>query len=219
MRGKSALFRLVVRNGFAHFVRKVFARRKLLPGKFWVYAPLGMAIRAPDGANNNIHAISQWYCPSIMVILTCIEIDTDIHRVKQIFWSGHTLPLSWSCDVILSYLHKMTSCCNVTLAVIYAINSEDIFGWKSCPWRNDHKYQVLSMKDNGFRMLIDCRSNHLELWSRVDYFVQRLHSCTGNYTLAAWMKTTRGYFETHCVVITFQARTSSPWRFVIKVLK
>ena len=42
VRGKSALFRLVVRNGFAHFVRKVFARRKLLPGKFWVFAPLAM---------------------------------------------------------------------------------------------------------------------------------------------------------------------------------
>ena len=41
MRGKSALFRLVVRNGFAHFVWKVFARRKLLSGKFWVFAPLG----------------------------------------------------------------------------------------------------------------------------------------------------------------------------------
>ena len=40
VRGKSALFRLVVRNGFAHFVWKVFARRKLLSGKFWVYAPL-----------------------------------------------------------------------------------------------------------------------------------------------------------------------------------
>ena len=39
-RGKRALFRLVVRHGFAHFVRKVFARRKLLPGKFWVFAPL-----------------------------------------------------------------------------------------------------------------------------------------------------------------------------------
>ena len=35
------LLRLVVRNGFAHFVRKVFARRKLLSGKFWVFAPLG----------------------------------------------------------------------------------------------------------------------------------------------------------------------------------
>ena len=40
-RGKGAFFRLVVRNGFAHFVRKVFAHRKLLPGKFWVFAPLG----------------------------------------------------------------------------------------------------------------------------------------------------------------------------------
>ena len=29
-----------MRNGFAHFVRKVFARRKLLPGKFWVFVPL-----------------------------------------------------------------------------------------------------------------------------------------------------------------------------------
>ena len=38
--GISALLRLVMRNGFAHFVRKVFARRKLLPGKFWVFAPL-----------------------------------------------------------------------------------------------------------------------------------------------------------------------------------
>ena len=40
VKGKSALFRLAMRNGFAHFVRKVFARRKLLPGKFWVFAPL-----------------------------------------------------------------------------------------------------------------------------------------------------------------------------------
>ena len=37
VRGKSAFFRLVVRNGF---VRKVFALRKLLPGKFWVFVPL-----------------------------------------------------------------------------------------------------------------------------------------------------------------------------------
>ena len=36
--GKSALFRLVIRNGVAHFVRKVFARRKLLSGKIWVFA-------------------------------------------------------------------------------------------------------------------------------------------------------------------------------------
>ena len=40
VRGKRAPFRLVVGNGFAHFVRKVFARRKLLHGKFWVFAPL-----------------------------------------------------------------------------------------------------------------------------------------------------------------------------------
>ena len=40
VRGKNAFFRLVVRNGFAHFVRKVFARRKLLPGNFGVFAPL-----------------------------------------------------------------------------------------------------------------------------------------------------------------------------------
>ena len=38
--GKSALLRLVVRNGFAHFVWKVFGRGKLLTGKFWVFAPL-----------------------------------------------------------------------------------------------------------------------------------------------------------------------------------
>ena len=154
-----------------------------------------------------------------MVISTYIEIDRDIQRVKQMFWFSHTLPLSWPCAVILSILHKMTACCNITVAVIYAIRSEDIFCWKSCPWRNDHKYEVLSVKDNGLRMLIDCRSNHLELWNRDDYFVQRLHSCAGNYTLAVWMKSTLGYFETHCVVITFQAWTSSPWRFVIKVLK
>ena len=40
VRGEIALFRLVVRNGFAHFVRKVWARRKLLPGKFWGFVPL-----------------------------------------------------------------------------------------------------------------------------------------------------------------------------------
>ena len=43
VRGKSALFRLVVRNSFAHFVLKVFVCRELLPGKFWVYAPLKSA--------------------------------------------------------------------------------------------------------------------------------------------------------------------------------
>ena len=46
VRSKSALFRLVVRNGFAHSVRKVFACRKLLPGKFWVFAPL--ELRCPS---------------------------------------------------------------------------------------------------------------------------------------------------------------------------
>ena len=132
----------------------------------------------------------------------------------EIFGFFGTPYLSWPCAVLLSFLHEMTACCNITVAVIYAIRSEYIFGWKSCPWRNDHKYEVLSVKDNGLRMLIDCRSNHLELWSRDDY-----HSCAGNYTLAVWMKSTLGYFETHCVVITFQAWTSSPWRFVIKVLK
>ena len=39
--GISALLRLVMRNGFAHFVRKVVARRKSLPGKFRLFAPLG----------------------------------------------------------------------------------------------------------------------------------------------------------------------------------
>ena len=45
VRGKSELFRLVVRAGSAHFIRKVFARRKLLPGKFWVFVPLSVLIR------------------------------------------------------------------------------------------------------------------------------------------------------------------------------
>ena len=42
-RGKNAFKRRVLRNGFAHFVWKVFARRKLLSGKFWVFAPLSDA--------------------------------------------------------------------------------------------------------------------------------------------------------------------------------
>ena len=37
VRGKSTLFRLVVRHGFAHFVWKVFARRKLLLESFGVF--------------------------------------------------------------------------------------------------------------------------------------------------------------------------------------
>ena len=49
VRGESMLFRLVVRNGFAHFVRKVFARRKLLPGKFWVFVPLLFRLKGGDG--------------------------------------------------------------------------------------------------------------------------------------------------------------------------
>ena len=40
VRSKCTLFRLVVRNGFARFVRKVFVHRKSLPGKFWVFVPL-----------------------------------------------------------------------------------------------------------------------------------------------------------------------------------
>ena len=43
VRGKSALFWLVVRNGFAHYVRKVFAYRMLLPGKFWFFPSLSFA--------------------------------------------------------------------------------------------------------------------------------------------------------------------------------
>ena len=41
VRGKSELFRLVMRTSSAHFIQKVFARRKLLPAKFWDFAPLG----------------------------------------------------------------------------------------------------------------------------------------------------------------------------------
>ena len=37
VRGKSTLFRLVVRHGFAHFVWKVFASRKLLLESFGVF--------------------------------------------------------------------------------------------------------------------------------------------------------------------------------------
>ena len=43
VRGKSAFFRLVVRNNLAYFIRKVFARRKLLPGNFWVFTWLAVA--------------------------------------------------------------------------------------------------------------------------------------------------------------------------------
>ena len=39
-RCKHALFRLGLRNGFARFVRKVFAHKKSPPGKFWVFVPL-----------------------------------------------------------------------------------------------------------------------------------------------------------------------------------
>ena len=45
--GKSTLFRLVLRNSFAHVIRKVFAHGKLLPGKFWVFVPLVL----PAGAD------------------------------------------------------------------------------------------------------------------------------------------------------------------------
>ena len=44
VRGKSALFRLVARNGLAHFARKVFVNRQLLSGKFWVFAPLSTGL-------------------------------------------------------------------------------------------------------------------------------------------------------------------------------
>ena len=33
-----------MRNDFTHFVRKVFARRKLLSGMFWVFAPLQLQL-------------------------------------------------------------------------------------------------------------------------------------------------------------------------------
>ena len=45
VRGNSGLFTLFARNDFAHFIRKVFARKKLLPGKFWVFVPLVRASR------------------------------------------------------------------------------------------------------------------------------------------------------------------------------
>ena len=53
-RGKSALLRLVVRNGFADFVGKVFARRKLLPGKFWVFVPLLQTLRSHQPSLNKM---------------------------------------------------------------------------------------------------------------------------------------------------------------------
>ena len=40
VRGKHMLCMFFARNGSARFVRKVFARKMLLSGKFWVLAPL-----------------------------------------------------------------------------------------------------------------------------------------------------------------------------------
>ena len=72
VKGKSALFRLVMRNGFAHFVRKVFARRKLLPGKFGVFAPLGRSQRCAHKHQENAISLSRkaiWdYWPSFDVL-------------------------------------------------------------------------------------------------------------------------------------------------------
>ena len=45
-------FGLVMRKPYARFVRKVFARGKLLPGKFWVFVPLEDCFNKIDISKN-----------------------------------------------------------------------------------------------------------------------------------------------------------------------
>ena len=53
---------------FAHFVRKVFACRMLLPGKFWVFAPLGR------GNLDKIQKNSYFYRETVPKSLDCLKV-------------------------------------------------------------------------------------------------------------------------------------------------
>ena len=73
VKGKHVLFRFVAKNGFARFIRKCFARKKLLSGKFWIFAPLPPApstkIKLSEGRQEgpsliNFHSrrLHYWVC-------------------------------------------------------------------------------------------------------------------------------------------------------------
>ena len=77
VRGKSPLFRPVVRNGFAHFVRKVLARRKLLPGKFCFFAPLVL-----------------WFWTRLHHVFICVAQTVNIYNFEVL----------WLCRISLDFV-------------------------------------------------------------------------------------------------------------------
>ena len=73
MRGKYSLSWFVASNGFAPFVRKFCCKKKLLSGKFWVFAPLPPAPstkkklsegrqEGPSLINFHSHRLHYWVC-------------------------------------------------------------------------------------------------------------------------------------------------------------
>ena len=93
VRGKRAPLRLVVENGFAHFVQKVFARRKLLPGKFWVFAPLQTAwfLSYPfDFSIFLCFCAATLYKISVMM-KTTNHLTPDLSYITAVSVSRHTL--------------------------------------------------------------------------------------------------------------------------------
>ena len=72
VRGKYVLSWFVASNSFAHFVRKLFSQKKLLSGKFWIFAPLPLAPstkklsegrqEGPSLINFHSHRLHYWVC-------------------------------------------------------------------------------------------------------------------------------------------------------------
>ena len=97
MRGKHALFGFVARNSLARFVRKVFARKKLLSGKFWGFAPLPCAIKIKG----------HWPITSVCVLKT--SDSKSFNYLERHFWYTSALTSLYAVTPGLTLLRKKRS--------------------------------------------------------------------------------------------------------------
>ena len=143
VRGKSALFGLVVRNGFANFVRKVFAHRKLLPGKFWVFAPLlsdyvSCDHEAPASYPNTVigevfltRLFNHFHPSSDKQSLLSMPFGKEYLKQTNVIW------LIWDvyvCDFVLSFIYQLSSLISKMSLQDEAPSRWNISGWTCSRW-------------------------------------------------------------------------------------
>ena len=121
-----------MKNGFAHFVRKVFARRKLLPGKFWVFAPLPLTrnlirpLSVPFLFHSQAGLTAIWWewsrdCFHVPSMLVIVVVYCCLNNVGKCYFFLHVFICCWW-KTLLLFLFALKCTKHPTDSSLFPIN-------------------------------------------------------------------------------------------------